>query len=82
MWHVVASEDYTMKNYVISLTYADQRRDHILSIFQKQAIDFCFFDAVTPATMEQIANVLGLDITKTDLAKSEVARGGPTCLNN
>lgn len=73
MWHVVASEDYTMKNYVISLTYADQRRDHILSIFQKQAIDFCFFDAVTPATMEQIANALGLDITKTDLAKSEVA---------
>ena len=52
------------------------------TIFQKQAIDFCFFDAVTPATMEQIANALGLDITKTDLAKSEVARGGPTCLNN
>ncbi|RZF50804.1 glycosyl transferase [Acinetobacter halotolerans] len=62
-----------MKNFVISLTYANQRRDHISSIFEKQSIEFSFFDAVTPDTMEQVAKDLNVDITKTELAKSEIA---------
>lgn len=69
----MVDEDYTMKNFVISLTFANQRRDHILSIFGKQSIEFSFFDAITPITLEQVAKDLDLDITKTDLAKSEIA---------
>ena len=39
-----------MKNYVISLTSALDRRKHIEQEFGKQNIEFEFFDAVTPAT--------------------------------
>lgn len=37
-------------NYVISLSTATQRREHITQEFGRQQIPFEFFDAVTPAT--------------------------------
>jgi glycosyl transferase, family 25 len=62
-----------MKNYVISLSSAYQRRAHIENEFSRRAVDFEFFDAVVPATVEATAGVLGLDSTRTQLHQREVA---------
>jgi glycosyl transferase, family 25 len=62
-----------MKNYVISLSSAQQRRAHIQSEFSRRAVEFEFFDAVAPATVEATARVLGLDSTRTQLHQREVA---------
>lgn len=37
-----------LKNFVISLSSAIERRQHIEQVFNKQSIDFEFFDAITP----------------------------------
>lgn len=42
-----------MKNYVISLKSATERRKHIKKEFGKQQVDFEFFDALTPETAKQ-----------------------------
>ncbi|PNK59480.1 glycosyltransferase family 25 protein [Psychrobacter sp. FDAARGOS_221] len=42
-----------MKNYVISLKSATERRQHIKKEFGKQQVDFEFFDALTPETAKQ-----------------------------
>ncbi|MFC0819812.1 glycosyltransferase family 25 protein [Moraxella marmotae] len=44
-----------MKNYVISLTTADVRRQHITQEFGKQNIAFEFFDAITPKDIDELA---------------------------
>ena len=62
-----------MKNFVISLASATDRRSHIISEFQKQGIGFSFFDAITPETMAQAVEDLGVDISKTELRKCEIA---------
>ena len=62
-----------MKNYVISLSSASQRRAHIEKEFSSRAVKFEFFDAVVPATIEATARSLGLDSTKTQLHPREVA---------
>lgn len=62
-----------MKNFVISLENADKRRLHIQQEFSKQGIDFNFFDAVTPATNEQIAKTLQIDILHTALKSKEIS---------
>lgn len=61
-----------MKNFVISLSTEVKRREHITAEFQNQKIDFSFFDAVTPNTMEHVANEVGVDISKTELKNSEI----------
>ena len=43
---------YKMKNYVISLTSALDRRKHIEREFGKQQVEFEFFDAITPDTVK------------------------------
>lgn len=53
-----------MEKYVISLTTATDRRQHIISEFGKQGIEFEFFDAVTPKTLQNAANFLKIDLTK------------------
>lgn len=53
-----------MKNYVISLTSATDRRKHIVGEFNKQGIEFEFFDAVTPKTLKETANILKIDLNK------------------
>ena len=62
-----------MKNYVISLSGAYQRRAHIENEFSRRAVKFEFFDAVVPATVEAMARVLGLDSSRTQLHQREVA---------
>ena len=51
-----------MKNFVISLTTATQRREHITQEFSKQNIPFEFFDAITPDTMVQACERLNIDL--------------------
>lgn len=62
-----------MKNYVISLVSANERREHITSEFSKHAIKFSFFDAITPDLISSVAKDLGLDIVNSDLRNSEIA---------
>ncbi len=37
-----------MKKFVISLSTATERREHIFREFSKKSINFDFFDALTP----------------------------------
>ena len=62
-----------MRNFVISLSSATLRRAHISSEFAKEKVDFEFFDAITPETMAQAVEDLGVDISKTELRKCEIA---------
>ena len=60
-------------NYVISLTTATDRREHITKEFGKQNITFEFFDAITPNNLELKAKELGIDISNSPLTKGEIA---------
>ena len=60
-------------NYVISLTTATDRREHITKEFGKQNISFEFFDAITPNNLELKAKELGIDISNSPLTKGEIA---------
>lgn len=51
-----------MKNYVISLTTATDRREHIINEFGEQGIEFEFFDAITPDLIEITCQKLGIDL--------------------
>lgn len=51
-----------MKTYVISLSHAEERRDHIQAEFGKQGIEFKFFDAVTPAAIAKYSHKLSMPI--------------------
>ncbi len=62
-----------MKSYVISLSTATQRRSHIAAEFGRKAVDFEFFDAITPDTVEASARFLGLDPARTKLHRREIA---------
>ncbi|OOR87897.1 hypothetical protein B0181_09355 [Moraxella caviae] len=62
-----------MKNYVISLTTAAERRAHIAQEFGKQGVEFEFFDAITPAQNAEVAKHLGVDIDKANLSAGEIS---------
>ena len=62
-----------MKNFVISLTSATERRKHINHEFGKHNVNFEFFDAMTPETAENYANSLGLNLNDTGLTLGELA---------
>lgn len=49
-----------MKNYVISLNTAIERRKHITHEFDKQDITFKFFDAITTHQLDEVSKQLGL----------------------
>ena len=53
-----------MKNYVISLAIAHDRREHIKAEFGKQDIEFEFFNAVTPNDIERISTQLNIPLAK------------------
>ncbi|WP_066799753.1 glycosyltransferase family 25 protein [Moraxella oblonga] len=65
--HMLSLDDneYTgvilMKNYVISLKTATDRREHIINEFGKQNIKFEFFDAVTSININNICAQLDLE---------------------
>lgn len=60
-------------NYVISLTTAKERREHIIQEFGKQNIPFEFFDAITPELIEDKAKEFNIDISETNLTQGELA---------
>lgn len=60
-------------NYVISLTTAKERREHIIQEFGKQNIPFEFFDAITPDLIEEKVKEFNIDISKTNLTQGELA---------
>lgn len=62
-----------MKNYVISLTTASERRDHIIREFGKQGVDFEFFDAVTPEQVDNLAERYNINVGSCELTKGELA---------
>tara|TARA_R110002073_G_scaffold336437_1_gene533335 strand:+ start:2376 stop:3149 length:774 start_codon:yes stop_codon:yes gene_type:complete len=62
-----------MKNFVISLTSATERRKHINHEFSKHNVNFEFFDALTPETAENYANSLGLNLNDIGLTLGELA---------
>lgn len=49
-----------VKNYVISLLHATERRQHITAEFGRQGVAFEFFDAIMPSTLNQYAYSLNL----------------------
>lgn len=62
-----------LKNYVISVNTATQRREHIINEFGKQNIPFEFFDAITPSQLPELAERFNLNITHSQLTKGEYA---------
>ena len=62
----------TLKNYVISLATAEDRRLHISNEFSRKNIDFTFFDAVSPKNMEHIANRHSIQIKNSNLSDGEI----------
>lgn len=61
-----------MKNYVISLTTAQERRTHIMQEFGKQGIEFEFFDAITPEQINGLSQKFNLYINNSALTKGEL----------
>ena len=62
-----------MKKFIISLTSATDRRQHIRSEFNKHQVDYEFFDALTPDIANPYANKLGLNLSTANLTAGEVA---------
>ncbi len=62
-----------MKNFVISLSTAQERRKHIDAEFAKQEVDFEFFDAITPANIDIATSQLGMVGYTTNLHQNEVS---------
>lgn len=69
----MVDEDYTMKNFVISLSNESQRREHIYTEFGKEGGAFEFFDAITPETLSKTAIDFGINIETTDLHPNEIS---------
>ena len=62
-----------MNNFVISLTSATDRREHITHAFQQQVIDFLFFDAVTTDQIDSISEELQVQVSRQYLSPIEIA---------
>lgn len=62
-----------MKNYVISLKNAEQRRTHITKEFGKQNIAFEFFDAITPDQVANLAQRFDIHLQDGVLTQGELA---------
>lgn len=62
-----------MKKFVISLTSATDRRQHIRSEFNKHQVDYEFFDALTPDKADEFAKSLNLKIQDASLTPGELA---------
>lgn len=61
-----------LKNYVISVNTATQRREHIINEFGKQNISFEFFDAITPEQVEDLSKKFNINIDNILLTKGEL----------
>jgi len=61
-----------MKTFVISLSKAKERRNHIVEEFAKQKVDFEFFDAITPENIDIAISNLSLGGYVSELHKNEI----------
>lgn len=62
-----------MRNIVISLKNAGARREHICNEFDKQKIDFEFFDALIPNLAKPFAEEMKLNVKDKYLTGGELA---------
>lgn len=62
-----------MKKFVVSLSSAVERRQHISAQFEKQGIEFSFFDAVTPDIAASDAQFMNLSVHENHIARGELA---------
>lgn len=62
-----------MKNFVISLESATERRQHIDNEFDKHNVNFEFFNALTPHTTEDYTKTLELNLDSASLTSGELA---------
>jgi len=62
-----------MKNFVISLKSAKDRRAHILQQFDDKDIPFSFFDAIEPDSIVIQAEKINLTLCQSDLSQNELA---------
>lgn len=62
-----------MKNFVISLTSATERRHHIEQQFQSKQIPFEFFDAISHSEVEKTSIQLGLHGVDHNMSQGEMA---------
>ncbi|WP_180017155.1 MULTISPECIES: glycosyltransferase family 25 protein [unclassified Acinetobacter] len=62
-----------MNTFVITLSEALLRQNHIKKEFAKENIPFKFFDAITPNRIDLISKSLGIDIRDSDLTLGEQA---------
>ena len=60
-------------NYVISLSSAKERREHILKEFGKQDVEFEFFNAVEPYQLDYLENKYGITLKNSGLTPGERA---------
>lgn len=61
-----------MKNFVISLNSALDRRAHIVTQFTQNNLNFEFFDAIQPPQVIELANNLHVSINDTKLSGGEI----------
>lgn len=63
-----------IKNYVISLRSANDRRNHIENEFAKNKVDFEFFNAIEPIDNDSILNIFSIEKKRTEqLSNQELA---------
>ena len=60
-----------MENFVISLDSAIDRRTHIKNEFGAKKINFSFFDAINPNTLNTVCNKYNLDLSHSQLSENE-----------
>ena len=61
-----------MKVFVISLSHAKARREHMSQELAKQDINFCFFDAISGYSAQEKINELGLSYLPSALSPGEL----------
>ena len=61
-----------MKKMVISLSTAKERREHIIREFAQQDVDFEFFNAITPVSLDLTISQLGLEGYYSTLHQNEI----------
>lgn len=62
-----------MKNFVISLATAHDRRQHVKNEFDEQAVSFEFFDAIIPSQVDELATKFQVNIKNANLTQGELA---------
>ena len=60
-----------MKNFVISLNSAVDRRLHICEEFDQKNVNFEFFDAINPNNLEQMCSLYKINFEKSPLTENE-----------